>query len=131
MRVPLCPAVHGHIADSVRDHEPGPGGRIALDEEAEGAVHRTACCWISMARQPQKITGGPAVWPAHSPRAVARTLLVPGYRRDGGGTVQNATTARAAACQAVRSLPLHAGSGSRCTARRYSNDPAPSPAANR
>src|ERR1039457_1497819 len=23
MRVPLCPAVHGHIADSVRDHEPG------------------------------------------------------------------------------------------------------------
>ena len=61
MRVPLCPAVHGHIADSVRDHEPGPGGRIALDEEVEGAVHRTACCWISMAhrpRQPQKITGG-------------------------------------------------------------------------
>jgi hypothetical protein len=42
MRVPLCLAVHGHIADSVRDHEPGSGGRIALDEEAEEAVHRAA-----------------------------------------------------------------------------------------
>ena len=26
MRVPLCLAVHGHIADSVRDHEPGRVG---------------------------------------------------------------------------------------------------------
>ena len=32
----------------------------------------------------QKITGGPTVWPAHSLRAVARTLLVPGYRRGRG-----------------------------------------------
>src|SRR5450755_3007236 len=70
MRVPLCPAVHGHIADSVRDHEPGPGSRIALDEEAEGAVHRTAGSWISMARcppSPRSLAGrrsGP-----HGPRA--------------------------------------------------------------
>jgi hypothetical protein len=50
--------------------------------------------WISMAhrpRRPQKITGGPAVWPCmvrgiRDARAVARTLLVPGYRLDGGGT---------------------------------------------
>jgi hypothetical protein len=26
MRVPLCPAVHGHIADSVREHERGLAG---------------------------------------------------------------------------------------------------------
>jgi hypothetical protein len=92
MRVPLCPAVHGHIADSVRDHEPGPGSRIALDEEAEGAVHRTACRWISMARQPQKITGGPTVWPAHSPRPSREPCWYRGIAVDGGGTVQNATT---------------------------------------
>jgi hypothetical protein len=56
MRVPLCLAVHGHIADSVRDHEPGRVARL---------LWRSS--WISMARyhgQPQKITGGPAVWPA-------------------------------------------------------------------
>ena len=83
MRVPLCLAVHGHIADSARDHEPGSGGRIALDEEAEEAVHRAACSWISMVRRPRqargKITGGRTVWPTHGPQdpwAVARTLLV-------------------------------------------------------
>jgi hypothetical protein len=45
MRVPLCPAVRGHIADSVRDHQPGSGGwcgRSVLGEEAEEAVYRTA-----------------------------------------------------------------------------------------
>ena len=38
MGVRLFPAVHGHIADSVRDHGPGLGphfGRIARDGEAE------------------------------------------------------------------------------------------------
>ena len=89
MRVPLCLAVHGHIADSVRDHEPGPGGRIALDEQAEGAVTEPLTPWISMARcprQPQKITGGPAVWPAWSAGSAGRreNLLVPGYRRGRG-----------------------------------------------
>ena len=77
MRVPLCLAVHGHIADSVRDHEPAPGGRIALDEEAEGAVHRTACCWNSMAhrpRQSQKTMRGPTVWLAHGPLSLPRCI---------------------------------------------------------
>jgi hypothetical protein len=52
MRVPLCPAVHGHIADSVRDHEPRPGGRrcrITRDEEAE-AVTGSLAPGISGAR---------------------------------------------------------------------------------
>src|SRR5258707_14116225 len=41
MSVRLLPAVHGHIADSVRDHEPRWGGRrgqIARGEEAKEAV---------------------------------------------------------------------------------------------
>ena len=58
MRVRLCPAVHGHIADSVRDHEPGPGGRIALGEEAEEAVHRTA--GSTVLRWPAVLGEGPA-----------------------------------------------------------------------
>jgi hypothetical protein len=44
MRIPLCPAVHGHIADSVRDHERGRvvrRRRIAVAEEAEEGVYRT------------------------------------------------------------------------------------------
>jgi len=54
-------------------------------------AHRTAS-WISMAgcpRQPQKIAGGRRSGPhgLQDPRAVARTLLVPGYRRGRGGTV--------------------------------------------
>ena len=48
MGVRLFPAVHGYIADSDRDHEPGPGGRIALDEEAEGVVLRTACFVVAV-----------------------------------------------------------------------------------
>jgi len=74
-------------------------------EEAEAAVHRTAGSWISMAhcpRQPQKITGGSAVWPAWSAgsAAVARTLLVPGIAVDGGGTVPADVAALHVGCHA-------------------------------
>jgi hypothetical protein len=76
MGVRLFPAVHGHIADSVRDHGPGLvahlGGSLVTGKR-ERAVHRTACSWISMpavlGEEPsgsRKITGGSRVWPTGS-----------------------------------------------------------------
>jgi hypothetical protein len=50
MRVPLCPAVHGHIADSVRDHEPGRVVGSLWARKRKQAVHRTACSGISTIR---------------------------------------------------------------------------------
>jgi hypothetical protein len=94
MGVRLFPAVHGHIADSVRDHGPGSvahlGGSLGGGEaEAGGSPNR----WFldfdglpSSVKNPPgsgKITGGTRVWPTHGPRdprAVARTLLISGYR---------------------------------------------------
>ena len=51
MGVRLFPAVHGHIADSVRDHGPGLGAHLGGSTgtgKRKRAVHRTACSWISM-----------------------------------------------------------------------------------
>jgi hypothetical protein len=94
MGVRLFPAVHGHIADSVRDHEPGPVahlGRIARagEAEADGSPNRLVLHFdgplfsVKSPSGPGKITGGSRVWPTHgpwAPRAVARTLLISGYR---------------------------------------------------
>jgi hypothetical protein len=78
MRVRLFPAVHGHIADSVRDHETGllaHLGGIARDGEAEagGSPNRLlldfdACVLGEEPVRLRKITGGSRVWPTHGPR---------------------------------------------------------------
>jgi hypothetical protein len=94
MGVRLFPAVHGHIADSVRDHEPGPvahsGGSLGAGKRKR-AIPRTALPLDfdgspSSVKNPPgsgKITGGSRVWPTHDPRdprAVARTMLISAYR---------------------------------------------------
>ena len=73
MGVRLFPAVHGRIADSVRDHGPALlahlGGSFGTGKRKR-VVHRTACSWISVpavlgeepARLPE-ITGGSKVGP--------------------------------------------------------------------
>jgi len=78
MGVRLFPAVHGHIADSVRDHGPGPGGgfgRIVRggEEEAGGSPNRLLLDFYgppSSVRSPSgsgKMTGRSRVWPSHGP----------------------------------------------------------------
>jgi len=94
MGVRLFPAVHGHIAGSVRDHGPGPvaylGGWFGAGKRKR-AIHRTVLPLDfdgppSSVKNPpgsRKITGGSRVWPTHGQRdsrAVARTLLISGYR---------------------------------------------------
>src|ERR1022692_418050 len=87
MRVPLCLAVHGHIADSVRDHEPGRvvgslrarKRRQRFTEPLAAVISMTTVLGDEYARPPRTITGGPTVWPTHGPRnppAVTRTLLL-------------------------------------------------------
>jgi hypothetical protein len=94
MGVRLFPAVHGHIADSVRDHGPGLVAHLGRslgggEAEAGGTPNR----WIldfdglpSSVKSPsgsRKITGGSTVWPTRGPRdprAITRTLLISGYR---------------------------------------------------
>jgi len=66
---------YGHIADSVRDHEPRWRGRIALAKKRRQRCIRTVASWISMAQcphQPQKITSGSAVWAARSAGSAGR-----------------------------------------------------------
>ena len=94
MGVRLFPAVHGHIADSVRDHGPGLGAHLggllgAGKAEAGGSPNRLLLDFDgpqSSVKNPSgsgKITGGSRDWPTHGPwdrRAVARALLISGYR---------------------------------------------------
>jgi hypothetical protein len=77
MGVRLFPAVHGHMADSVRDHGPGLGahlGGIARDGEAEADGFTEPLvpgfrCPPSSGKGPsgsRKITRGSRVWPTGS-----------------------------------------------------------------
>jgi hypothetical protein len=91
MRVRLFPAVHGHIADSVRDHGPGLvahlGGSFGTGKRSERFTEPLAPgfrCPPSPVNSPsgsRKITGGSTVWPTHGPRdpqALTRTLRISG-----------------------------------------------------
>ena len=93
MGVRLFPAVHGHIADSVRDHGPGLG-RIWADRSGRGSRSgrfteplapgfRWPPSSVKSPSGSRKITGGSRVWPTRgprNPRALTRTLLISGYR---------------------------------------------------
>jgi hypothetical protein len=74
MGVRLFPAVHGHIADSVRDHGPGLVGHLGQncsrgEAEAGGSPNRLLLDFDgppSSVKRPsgsRKITGGSGVWP--------------------------------------------------------------------
>ena len=88
MGVRLFPAVHGHIADSVRDHRPvlvAHSGGIARDGEAEAGGSPTACSWISMlavlSEEPSRLPEDHwwierlATRSPRDPRALTRTLI--------------------------------------------------------
>ena len=72
MRVPPCPAVHGHMADSVRDHEPRRVvaiGGIAQAENTDEAVHPNLCVPKTCATWADASTGSRRIGP------VSGTLL--------------------------------------------------------
>ena len=46
MGVRLIPAVHGHIADSVRDHEPCPGWLLRADRPGREGGRRAAAGYV-------------------------------------------------------------------------------------
>src|SRR5437868_13571137 len=79
MAVRLLPAVHGHIADSVHDHEPGRWSARRQTQWFTGPL-APGFRWLAVLRE-EPVTSpedhcGPAVWPTRGPRdprAVART----------------------------------------------------------